>query len=313
MRSAQSGGGLVGRGLDLPDFLIIGAPKCGTSALHAYLSAHPGVFTPQIKEPHFFCADFRGLSRVQTLEDYQALFSSAPAGALKGEASATYLFSEVAVGAIMQAQPAARIVVTLRDPLHAVRSYHRQLLKGLLEDIEDFEEAWRAWDDRVAGRRLPAQAPAPAILNYGATYRYAPQLRRLFSQAPRDQIHIIVHEEFFADPATGYARLLNFLGLEDDGRREFGVHNQGGDLRSRALAGFYLSPPPLFRALWRPFRALAHRAGLYPPEILQALNVAHRPPPALPAALQEELRSFFASDIAETEALLGRDLSVWRG
>lgn len=296
----------------MPDFFIVGAPKCGTSALHSYLSAHPGVFTPPVKEPHFFCADMPKLARVADLAAYQALFARARRGALTGEASVTYLFSEVAVREIMARYPQARIIVMLREPVAAVRSYHRQLLSGLIEDIEDFESAWAAQADRAAGRRIPPSCPEPALLQYEATYRYLPQLRRLFDLVPPTQRHVIVYETFFEDPAKGYAQVLAFLGLRPDGRRTFQPVNAARTLRSRALARFYLSPPRVLRRLWSPIRPLAHAMGVRPPEILQALNSSRGPAPPLRPALEQALKAAFADDIAELEGLLGRSLEVWR-
>ena len=70
-----------------PDFFIVGAPKCGTTALFRYLTAHPAVFIPEIKEPNYFCTDLPMDGRVATLNEYEALFSSAQPHALTGEAS----------------------------------------------------------------------------------------------------------------------------------------------------------------------------------------------------------------------------------
>lgn len=296
----------------MPDFFIVGAPKCGTSALHAYLSAHPGVFTPAIKEPHFFCADMPGLARVPDLAAYEALFARGARACLRGEASATYLFSEVAVREIMARYPHARIIVMLREPAAAARSYHRQLLSGLIEDIEDFETAWNAQADRAAGLRIPPGCPEPALLQYEATYRYLPQLRRLFDLVPPAQRHVVIYETFFADPAKGYAEVVDFLGLPPDGRGAFPSVNAGRTLRSRALARFYLSPPRALRRLWDPIRPLAHALGVRPPEILQALNSSRAAPPPLAAGFKAELAARFAGDAAELEALLGHPLPEWR-
>jgi hypothetical protein len=70
-----------------PDFFIVGAPKCGTTALFRYLAAHPAVFMPASKEPNYFCTDLPMDGRVATLNEYEALFSSAQPHALTGEAS----------------------------------------------------------------------------------------------------------------------------------------------------------------------------------------------------------------------------------
>ena len=80
-----------------PDFVIAGAPKCGTTSLWNYLRAHPAVFMAANKEPNYFCSDLPA-ERVASLAEYEALFSTAPPHALTGEASVFYLYSEVAIG-----------------------------------------------------------------------------------------------------------------------------------------------------------------------------------------------------------------------
>ena len=95
------------------DFCILGAPKCGTTALYAYLRTNPQVFMPQIKEPHFYSDDIArfddGLNRPpQSRQDYCEMFASAADEQLLGEASTLYLFSERAVPNILKDSPDAR-------------------------------------------------------------------------------------------------------------------------------------------------------------------------------------------------------------
>src|SRR5665213_3487944 len=147
-----------------PDFFIIGAPKCGTTALYHYLSEHPEVHMSSPKEPHFFSRDLPLSRIVRTAEEYAALFSEAPTDAVTGEGSTWYLFSEVAVPEILSLRPDARFVVILRNPVHAVQSLHAQLFIGSSEDLFDFESAWRAQEDRAHGNRLPAKVLDPIRL-----------------------------------------------------------------------------------------------------------------------------------------------------
>src|ERR1700677_516396 len=113
----------------LPDFLVIGAPKAGTTALHAALARHPDLYLSAVKEPKFFLSDGPppdrggGPGDVQTYrehvwrrEDYAALFSAAPAGALCGESTPFYLYDLAAQRRIRNVIPDARLIVILRDP-----------------------------------------------------------------------------------------------------------------------------------------------------------------------------------------------------
>src|SRR5919106_4688265 len=107
-----------------PDFFIVGAPKCGTTSLASYLDAHPQIFMSPVKEPKYFFFDAPELRVIDRLESYQRLFARAEPDQLCGEASTAYLFSKAAVPAILEANPAAKIIAMVRNPLEMVVSYH---------------------------------------------------------------------------------------------------------------------------------------------------------------------------------------------
>ena len=127
-----------------PDFFIIGAPKCGTTALVSYLSEHPDVFMSEPKEPHFFADDFPHYKKyIPTIDAYERLFEDA---ALKpatrvGEASVWYLYSEYAIKNIHKYRPDAKLIVMLRDPVEVMQSLHKQLLWTMDENQPSFEKA----------------------------------------------------------------------------------------------------------------------------------------------------------------------------
>jgi len=294
-----------------PDFFIVGAAKCGTTSLFNYLRAHPAVFMPANKEPNYFCGDLvahwpdGSTFRVGTLPEYEALFSTAPPHALTGEASVFYLYSKVAIGQIMAHNVNAKIIAMLRNPIEAVRSLHAYHWSNHLEDVGDFEQSWRLQEARLEGRRLPPHWPYPQLLQYGAQYCYAPQVRRVLAQVPREQCLFLVFEEFFADPSREFARVLEFLGLPPDpARTTFPVVNQTIGLRSARLGRLLRQPPPALMAL----RSAAHAMGFHPMRALQRLNqvAGHRPP--LREAFRAELEEYFSVDVAELEQLLGRRL-----
>jgi hypothetical protein len=287
-----------------PDFFIAGAPKCGTTSLWNYLRAHPAVFMPANKEPNYFCSDLPA-ERVGTLAEYEALFSSAPPHALTGEASVFYLYSKVAISQIMAHNANARIIVMLRNPVEATRSMHAFRWNNRLEDVADFEQAWRLQGARLEGLHLPPRWPYPVLLQYGAQNSYAPQVRRLLAQVPREQCLFLLFEEFFADPARQFARVLEFLGLPPDpARTVFPVVNQTVGLRSLRLHQLLRQPPPALLAL----RPVAHALGFHPGRALQSLNRVAGERPPLRVAFRAELEEYFSVDVAELERLLGRRL-----
>jgi hypothetical protein len=119
----------------LPDFLVIGAPKAGTTALHAALAGHPELFMSPVKEPNFFLTDGPpprrggGPGDVQTYrehiwrrEDYETLFDLAPPGALRGESTPFYLYDRQAQRRIRALIPDAKMIAVLRDPVERAHS-----------------------------------------------------------------------------------------------------------------------------------------------------------------------------------------------
>jgi hypothetical protein len=259
---------------------------------------------PANKEPNYFCSDLPA-ERVGTLAEYEALFSTAPPHALMGEASVFYLYSKLAIGQIMAHNANAKIIVMLRNPVEAVRSMHSFRWNNHLEDVRDFEQAWRLQESRLQGRHLPPRWPYPQLLQYGAQNSYAPQVRRLLAQVPRKQCLFLFFEEFFADPSRQFARVLEFLGLPPDpARTAFPVVNQTVGVRSLRIDRLVRQPPPALMAL----RHAAHAFGFHPMRALRLLNRVARARPPLRESFRAELEEYFSGDVAELEKLLGRGL-----
>jgi hypothetical protein len=293
-----------------PDFFIAGASKCGTTALYQYLSWHPHVYMSRDKEPKFFCTDLKTTGGVYTLDEYQALFASAPHDCLTGEATTLYLYSTVAIEHIMAYNPNAKIIVMLRYPVDAAHALHATAWSYRIENIEDFEEAWRAQDARRMGERMPPNWPDAATLRYGAIYRYAEQVRRVMEHVPEKQRLIMLYEEFFADPRSCYASVLDFLQLDPQSHAAFPVINGSRGSRSPRFERLLRKPPRWIKTLYAPMRPLVQPTGFSPARALSELNAVPRPKVAPRPAFRAELDRYFADDVAELECLLGRPL--WR-
>lgn len=296
-----------------PDFYIIGAAKCGTTALYQYLSAHPSVFMPRLKEPHFFARDFPSYRRVHTTEEYLALFSAAPAGAMTGEASVWYLYSEVAVQEIIRVQLDAKFIVMLRNPVEVAQSLHAQQVVVFVEDIPDFESAWRAQDRRARGEDIPLHCTEPTHLEYGRVCRFADQLERLFRIVPKRQVLVVIYERFFSDPASQYRQVLQFLGLTFDGRTSFERINASQLPGNFAVHRLISRPPLILQPAFVLLRGLSRRLGLRLGVLSRFLaNVRTGQRPAVSDSLDRELHDYYANDIARLERLIGQSLDIWR-
>ena len=203
----------------LPDFLVIGAPKAGTTALHAALAAHPGLFMSPIKEPKFFLTDGPppvrggGPGDVQTYRehvwrrtDYEALFAAAPAGTLRGESTPFYLYDRAAQRRIGELIPHAKMIVILRDPVERAHSNWTHLWSAGLEPVSDFVRACAEEDARVAAGWAP-------FWHYTRLGRYAEQLEHLFLRFPREQVFILRYRALLDTPALALDDICEFLGV----------------------------------------------------------------------------------------------------
>ena len=148
----------------LPDFYIAGAPKCGTSALYAYLADHPGVAMSRSKEPSYWATDIVKRGATRTLDAYLDQWRDAAPAALRGEASPHYARSAHAVSGILEATPDARFVLMLRNPVEMAPAWHAQVLRSFDENVGRFETAWRLQPERRAGRRIPPECVDPECL-----------------------------------------------------------------------------------------------------------------------------------------------------
>ncbi|WP_170576198.1 sulfotransferase family protein [Ruegeria atlantica] len=218
-----------------PKGYIIGAPKCGTTALAQYLSEHPQIAFSKPKEPHFYADDLPGLRRTDDRDQYKSFFSPTRDTRLLMEGSVWYLFSQTAIRAIMNERPDALFVIMLRNPAKMLPSLHRQLLNAFDEDERDFKTAWNLSDARARGEQIPKKCRATMTLDYKRTAAFGEMLERLWSQVPREQTLILFQEEMQADTGGVYRRALDFLGLDDDGRRDFPRVNEAKRYRSRLL------------------------------------------------------------------------------
>ncbi|GGL08034.1 hypothetical protein Sme01_67720 [Sphaerisporangium melleum] len=231
--------------MSLPDFLVIGAPKAGTTALHAALARHPQIFMSAVKEPKFFLTDGPppdrgGPGDAQTFKehvwrraDYEALFAAAPAGALKGESTPFYLYDRQAQRRIRAMIPGARLIVVLRDPVERAHSNWTHLWSAGLEPIGDVVRACAEEDRRIA-------AGWSAFWHYVSLGRYGEQLEHLFTLFPRENVLLFRYRDLVDAPAETLDRICAFLGVREgmigEVPRENVTAHPEPTLRHRALS-----------------------------------------------------------------------------
>ncbi|MFL5402228.1 MAG: sulfotransferase domain-containing protein [Gemmatimonadales bacterium] len=295
-----------------PNLFIVGAPKCGTTAIYEYLRQHPNIFMSTVKEPHYFAPDL-DYARVKTPEEYAGLFAAtAEQHRVVGEASVYYLRSSVAIPRIREFNPNAKLVAMFRNPVDMVYSFHAQLLYVSHENVPDFETAWRMQERRSRGIDLPPKIRAPFLVQYKQLGQFGTQTQRLLSSFPRSQVKLILYDDFAASPGQVYDELIEFLEIPHDGRTEFPRINESKRARLAWLRRFARKPPPGLR---RVFRSLKQALGEEEISAVQKkiadLNTVKERRPPLSATLRAELVEAFRDEVALLSRLLDRDLSGW--
>jgi hypothetical protein len=208
----------------LPDFIVIGAQKSGTTSLYGYLAAHPLVVAADTKEVHYFDVNYgRGVewyrSNFPLRRRLERLASRLGRRVLTGEATPYYLFHPLVPQRMHSLLPDARLIVLLRDPVDRAISHHNHEVQDGFETLS-FAEAIEIEAQRVpkSADQLAAGDSSPAAFShrhhsYLGRGRYAEQLEAWFALYPRERFLIMESGELFHDPPAAVARLLSFLGL----------------------------------------------------------------------------------------------------
>jgi sulfotransferase family protein len=215
----------------LPDFLIIGTQKSGTTALYAYLRWHPQITGPSFKEVSFFDRHYARGSRW-----YRAHLPARPRewpARLRhgrwpsvGEAGPTYLFHPLAAQRVQALLPAARLIAVLRNPVDRAFSHYQHEV-ALGREPLSFEDALDQEGERMLGEieRIISDPTYFSHAWWNYTYvargRYAEQVERWYEAFPREQLHLLFSEDLLEEPAETYARVLDFLGVEPHELRSF--------------------------------------------------------------------------------------------
>jgi hypothetical protein len=295
--------------LSIPNFFIAGAPRCGTTALYEYLRTHPNVFLPCIKEPHFFvAAEYPRYKTIAPLDKYLKLFDGVTDKHLAiGEASIHYLYLSYSLPKIYQFNKNAKIIVMLRNPIDLVYSYHHALRRIFYEDVENFEEAWQLQTLRKQEQRIPRLCGVPAFLQYADIGRLGMQVEYLLRIFPREQVELVLFDEFRTSTKTVYEKILSFLNVPPDGRIDFPRINENRDFRVRWFAKILSEADPLIEIL-RQTLGFQHTGIMRAVHELNFLS-SHREP--LSPAFRQELVEEFREDVDRLSQILGKDLQHW--
>lgn len=308
---------------------IVGAPRCGTTSFARYLKRHPQVSFSIIKEPHFFAfRDLRGLSEDELKEtvtrNYLDRYFPDRAGLpMIAEGSVTSLYIPDRVAPVLKLWPDAKFVISVRNPLEMIPSLHQRLFYNGDENVRDFAKAWALVPERRQGRRIPKRTADPRWLDYWESGMLGKHVGEFVKILGRERTFISVFDDYVANPAGQYRKLLDFLGLDDDGRTDFTRHRESRGVKSAVLQRLLQRPPKaavsLFGSDGQKIRVDAKkgevggaaRTVLSLRKRLLNWNKTDAPRIVLSEALKDEMRAMYRDDVAELSKLLGRDLSHW--
>ena len=275
--------------MSLPNFLIIGAAKAGTTSLYHYLRQHPDVYMSAVKEPAYYASASVATAhsgRVGTRDEYERLFAAATTERARGEASPQYLNDEAAPGRIAADLPDVQLIVSLRNPVdRAYSSYLGRLAFG-------------------AERRPVEEALRRGTYYFDSSLYHAP-LTRYLTRFGRTRLKVLLFDDLVANPHGTVQEVCEFLGVARDGAVDTSVkHGAAAVPHSPAANAFF----------W----TIAHSVRRYLPESLRDTGIGGRvqrllvrPPDPLPAAIRRQLQADFRDDILRTEALIERSLAAW--
>lgn len=296
-----------------PDFLLIGAPKAGTTALYKALSRHPEIHASDEKEPRFFAfrgarPDFGGPGGktiantiVHEQADYLALFADCPPGRITGEASTAYLHSEEAPREAAACVPGARIVAVLRHPVDRAYSQWLHLTQEGLETERDFETAWR-----LGAKRL--DDGWPPLWGYRERGFYGRQLQRWLDHFPREQVLVLFYEEWLEEPDHTLARVCRHLGVDDASLPRVTRENVSSRQPRWKWLHHRMVGNNAIRRLAQNVLPLAVRDAI----TWTVTSVNLRPGPRLDPKLRDLLAAEYLDDLALLERLIRADLSRWK-
>jgi hypothetical protein len=297
-RKSQSG---------IPNFLIIGTPRSGTTTLYQHLKRHPDVFMSSIKEPMFFICEGEPDPSFGSLiaqpaadwESYQSLFRGATNAKMVGEASTYYLYSPTACHRISERLPKVKLIAILRNPVERAYSHFlSNRLRGI-ETIPDFGGALAAETDRQRQGWF-------MYFFYREVGFYSPQIRRYLEKFPREQILFLLFDEISRHSSTALKKIHRFLEIADDDPQGFSTrYNSAGVPRNRRWYDFLTKPNPVKQLLKR----FLPESVQY--EILTRLLGYSIAKPPMKEAVRCTLSKAYHEDILRTQELIQLDLSAW--
>ena len=297
----------------LPNFLVVGAAKSGTTALYHYLNQHPEVFLTPIKETNFFAlkdkeisfngpGDDKGIHRrtITEIGDYHNQFMNVTDEKAVGEICPLYLYSKDAPKNIKEHIPEVKIIVILREPVARAFSAWVHLTRDGREHLS-FEEA-------LADEPRRIKENWAEIWHYKEESKYYNQLKRYYDSFPKENIKVVIYEDFKKNQMRVYGEICNFIGVKSSFVPNMSAkHNTGSLSNSRFLTLLFMKKnifKTFFKIIFSPFL----RAKIK--NFLSDSNVIGTP--IISKDDKKELKLLFSKDVCKLEELINIELKDWK-
>jgi hypothetical protein len=300
--------------MTLPNFLIIGTQKAGTTALYRYLEQHPEIYMSPDKEPRYF--SFSNTSNklfpYRRLDQYEGLFSDVAGEKAVGEASTEYLASPVAPERIAQTIPHAKLIAILRNPVERAYSAYIFRVREGQEKRNDFARVLQEELDIVKNGRVMG-----TYLNRGF---YGRQIERYYHHFPREQLRLFLFEDLVNDTSGVLREIYRFLGVDEDfsadTSRRYNISEIPGNPLARAIVGWMGRQLSLRQKLQKILPNRVYWSLVVP--VAHSLNEKLRTgksvkPPPMDDESRAILTKFYREDIGKLHSLTGLPVLKWLG
>lgn len=295
----------------LPNFLIVGAAKAGTTSLYDYLGQHPDLFFSDVKGSHFFSATKAFTAR--NLDEYQGLFTRHNGERAIGETCVSYLFDPTSPERIKSALGPVRILISLRNPVDRAFS-HWQYFHNLGWEDLTFDQALAVEDERFYSEtfQTTCAAPVPSGYFYHRRGLYTDQVRRYLETFGSDRVKVLIFEQWVQNPVATCQDIFRFLEIDPSFTPQIEVKNAAHVTRSRRLHDLLVTRRPSWitttyqkSPVW--LRNLFFRFG----KKVYWANMAAAQRDILTSEQRAALLDRYLGDIHQLEALIQRDLGCW--
>ena len=293
--------------MTLPNFLIIGAAKSGTTALHKYLQQHPQIYMSPTKETNFFAFEgeevsFEGVGdealkkfSITNLENYQEQFQGVTDEKAIGEACPSYLYYPQAATRIKHYIPDAQLVVILRNPITRAYANFLHTVRDNREPHHNFALALDDEETRIANNW-------EWFWHYTNVGFYGKQLQQYYKIFPREQIKIYLYEDFKNNALSTLQDIFKWLEVDDSFIPNMTMRpNKSGMPKNKLLHQVLTKPNPL-KTLLKP---------LFPVKIRQKIQHQNLNTPQLSQEVKQQLLNLYRADIMQCQNLIQRDLEPW--